>query len=217
MDAMTPLPLRALVVWFVGSLGLSVGLWLCVGSTLGLFFGGLVLAGLLAPFAAAGQTGSLNQLLAGGMICDGVAAVWLVMTMVDPGVALPDWIGAYLVLLALILAELSLWRLTLHLGIGPSAEGVAILAFGLWLTAPVWLLHHLSQTLMQKIIDLHPLFAINSIIQLGVWTESPGAYRIMNLNQDVFYAMPSSSLNCILVHGASGLVLLGLMRAKIRS
>jgi hypothetical protein len=88
-----------------------------------------------------------------------------------------------------------------------SAGGMSVVLLLAWFSAPVWLLHHLQTPAllpwMQRVIDVHPLFAMNAAVPLGVWTESPLAYRILNLNQDVYYTMPGPWLAALL-HAAIG-------------
>jgi hypothetical protein len=57
------------------------------------------------------------------------------------------------------------------------------------------------------LINIHPVFAINSATALSIWTEMPIAYTVMNLNQDVPYTLPSTPVAAILVHGAIGIFL----------
>ncbi len=186
---------------------------MAIGANLGTFLAGLVLVAIAVPLLAAGRRSWLVRLLAAGSIADAAALVWLVVALANEPFTIWQWLKAYLLLLSLALLACGLpglWRLARFSAL--SAGGLTVLLLALWLTAPVWLFHHLQSDAlidwMQRLIDIHPLFAMNATVESGIWTESPLAYRVLNLNQDVFYAMPGGPWKSILFHGVLGALFL---------
>lgn len=214
---------RHLAMLFVAvSLIMAAAGW-AVGVSLGLFFAGLAVCALLAPWAIDEREPIIWQALAVASVTDSIALVWLVVAIADERIALLDWLQAYLLLVSLagfqwsIVATLRRVRLR---GTLPAAAGVMVLL--LWLASPIWLLHHLQTPAllpwMQRVINVQPLLAMNASVPLGVWTESPLAYHMLNLNQDVFYTLPSGPWLSILLHTSSAfaLVAIGAVAAKLR-
>ena len=62
---------------------------------------------------------------------------------------------------------------------------------------------------MQRVINVQPLMAMNSAVPLGVWTESPLAYHMMNINQDVYYTLPTGPWLSIALHVGGAALLAG--------
>ena len=184
---------------------------LVIGVNLGLFFWGMVLATIGVPWVASTGRIGLRQVFTAAGVTDGIALVWLAVCLWDGRVGLLAWFWSYLLLLSLAALLIGIaWPATkVRLGY-PLAAIVGLL----WLSCPVWLMHHLPMAWMQRIIDVHPLFVLNSVTKLGVWTESPIAYRLMNLNQDVYYAMPSTPLWGIAFHGLIGGCLIWINAAR---
>ena len=173
----------------------------CTGMTLGLFLGGLALAAMLLPYALLLGADSWDKWFLGAGVIDGVGLFWLVVILLDGEGTVWQWIGAYGVLLAVCAAQAMVTLLLAR--VLPNrviAAGLGVGMLLVWLGAPVWLSHHLSGASVQRMVEVHPLFAINGVIGWSVWTEAPLAYRVLNLNQDVYYALPSSPLACILLH-----------------
>src|SRR5262245_562969 len=56
----------------------SVGMYAAAGATLGLFFGGILLAALLVPPLGLIRSNTPDRLLVAAGVCDGIAVVWLV-------------------------------------------------------------------------------------------------------------------------------------------
>ena len=182
------------------------------GTTLGLYFGGLLLSVLLVPYAVMAWDSPRHSLLAAACVTDAVATLWLWPVFTDPQIHLWAWLGAYGILLALALFQVALASLLRYIPLSrPSSAGITLLLILLWLTAPIWLFPHLQgPTLLpwiQRLINVHPLFALNAAMPLSIWSEAPIAYMLMNLNQDIPYAMPPSPLAAILLHGAAGIAL----------
>jgi hypothetical protein len=74
---------------------------------------------------------------------------------------------------------------------------------------PFWaaglLMTHDLGTWLQQLVSISPAFALNeSIAPDAPLTHRPLAYRLMNLGQDVSYAMPTSAWPCVLLHAAVG-------------
>jgi hypothetical protein len=209
---------RFLTLCLVGS-GISIMLMgvavLATGLTLGLFFAGLLLAALLVPYLALSGPTLNRQILLAVCVVNAIALIWLLAILLDNTGGLAQWLWAYGILLAAAATQLGLARCLrrVHLPQLTSAALTVLLGL-LWLSSPIWLFHHLETPAqlpwMQRLIDVHPLFALNAAIPWSVWTEAPQAYQILNLNQDVFYAMPASPLPAIAVHSllAGTLILL---------
>jgi hypothetical protein len=203
---------REPLLTFVLTAILMASVALCLGPTLGVFFAGVVLCILILPAVIANRDSLSRRLLLAACVTDAIALVWLVVTLAHEQITIVHWLLAYLLLIAIAVFEFGLSSALsrLRAPVRVSAA-VTILLMLLWLSSPVWLLHHLQTPSllpwMQGIIDVHPLFAMNSAAPLGVWTESPIAYRILNLNQDVYYKLPGV-WRCIAFHAVIGGVLL---------
>ncbi len=211
-----PLAQQHRLRWHVGTVALAVaassGLACAIGAGLGLFLGDLVLCALLAPYAAALWDDPRHGLIASACVIHGIAATWLVAAWVDQGITVREWLGAYAMLLSFGLAMATLVSALRRAGIhAASSAGLAVLMAILWLTVPVWLFPHLQSPgllpWMQRLISIHPVFAINSEIKLTIWSEMPIAYTLTNLNQDVPYSLPASPLAAVLAHGAIALAI----------
>lgn len=180
---------------------------LLLGRTLGSFFAGLALFAILMPLTA--RQRNHGDILSAACITDAIAAVWLVLAFTDPQLRLWNWLAAYVLLLSVALAQWGLLML-LRRYISSAANAVAILLTMLWLSSPIWLLHHLQSAArlpwMQRLIDVHPLFAMNAVVPLAIWTESPMTYQLMNLNQDVPYTMPAGPWRAIALHAGVGIL-----------
>ena len=211
--------LRAVAGPFAVAFGLTVLLWLATGATLGLFFGGLFLAVLLIAFIALPETDLQTRLLRAAGVADAVGLVWLIAVLINGQLSIRQWLACYLILLAVLLLQLGIAARFRRVRLTPlSSASASLFVTLLWLTSPIWLLHHLQTPallpVMHRLIAIHPLFAINSAIPAVIWTESPIAYRLMNLNQDVPYALPGSAIPCVLLHTVAGLILLAVGRTR---
>lgn len=207
----TPWPLH--LATFATVVCITVGLSAIIGPGLGLFLGGLAIACLLAPSAAALWPTRGQGMLAAACVIDGIALVWLYGVWKDPAIGLGQWLGAYGILIAVVLLQVALLLPLARIGLArPSAAGLLAILALLWLMVPVWLIPHLQTPAllpwMHRLIAIHPLFAINSVIPHPIWTELPVAYTLSNLNQDVAYTLPSSPLPAILFHSVPAIVLL---------
>ncbi len=197
---------RAAWVFAATFLGMSL-IAVASGMTLGLFFAGFALCVVAVPWVSASERAWGRQVLMAASVTDAIALVWLIAILIDGGVGLWGWLWAYCVCLGVALMQFGIVQLLRGFGSATSA-GVCTLATLMWIGSPVWLFPHLSNAAVQRVIDLHPLFAINTAIPLSVWTEAPLAYRLLNLNQDVAYSMPAGVWWCVVVHCVVGLALI---------
>ncbi len=192
---------------------------IAAGPTLGAFFGATVLAALLVPGIALSATRPGAVLMRAGGLVDGVGLAWLWL-MFAAEIGFRQWLGAYVVLVALLSLLVGLaWALRrLGASAGVSA-GISAMLGILWLSCPVWLFHHLSSMgadwLVRGIVAVHPLFALNGLLDLGNWTEMGRAYHLLQLNQDVPIALPAAIWASVAVHGVVGVTLWG-AAAKFR-
>ena len=185
--------------------------WLVLGSTLGLFFWGIALSAILVPLLTSLHQNTVEALVRGGAIVDGVGIVWLLTLFVSP-INFGQWLAAYLVLAAFSFAVLSIARVAARIRI--PAGVITILAIA-WLTWPIWLSTHLNATLVRILVPAHPLLALNRIfLDQGIWTQQRLMYQLTTLGQDVPYSLPTSILACVFAHAIIGLALLPLAQWK---
>ena len=214
MNGLAEKPLRHLASLFLAVALVMAGAGMALGASLGFFFAGLALCALLLPWVMAERQPLAAQFLAIVMVTDAIALIWLVMTIADERITLLNWLSAYLLLLSLAGLQWSVVTAGRGLGLrGVLPAASAVLLVMLWLASPAWLLHHLQTPAllpwMQRVINVQPLFAMNSAVPLGVWTESPLAYHMMNLNQDVYYTLPPGSWLSIVSHVGGAALLAG--------
>lgn len=192
----------------------SAGLcYAAAGTSLGLLFGGLIFAALLAPPLVLSETCLMRQCLVAAGIADGIAMVWLAGVF-DSAWSVRQWLTCYLLLAAWVAAlgglVVCLWRCGLG-RITASAAGV-VLAI-LWLTWPVWLSPWLNgrrgEAIAAWLTPPHPMMAINAVVQdqLGIWSQQTLAYHLTNLGQHVAYTLPGGIAVAATVHLTIGLAL----------
>ncbi|HEV8603818.1 MAG TPA: hypothetical protein VGQ99_00545 [Tepidisphaeraceae bacterium] len=189
---------------FLLSLAFSLYFAFTIGRNLGLFFGGLVLASILAPMLTVAEEGLPNRasILAG--IITAIALVWLTCIFNDT-ITLWEWSRATLVLLFYTLAISALAALLAKVRIPPAAVVILSLA---WLSWPVWLAPALhgqsSQRTVAALVVGNPTFAIQGALSRSFpvpWPQHRIAYRLTNIGDDIPYQMPTSILPSILGHG----------------
>jgi hypothetical protein len=179
--------------------------WLA-GASLLTFLAPLALVPALIPQTTAPRR-TLHGLAAMLIICLAIALAWcFILPSPDSDqsgqqhlTSLRWLVGAFAVLAAW--AAL-LWAATAAIIPRPArrrgvlrAAAVTIAAW-LWLAFPIWL----GPTMAERGWDvptwlsaMHPLFAMNSaIVELGIWTQHPLAYKLTPFGQDVTYALPPS-------------------------
>ena len=187
---------------------------LCCGRSLGLvFFNVIVPAVLVLPLAGRGAvmpavaTAAASGLLAGAIVAVAVRA----------GLGAQTAALATALALAVVGTAEILGRLARMADLGRAAGGGLLIA---WLTWPIWMAPHWTNPAVARLLDplvaVHPLLAINGAgLDLGPWSHAPIAYRyLLNLGQDVPYAMPSSAWPAVAVHALTAAVLLGIARAR---
>jgi hypothetical protein len=189
---------------------------LSCGRSLGLVFFGVIVPPLLTlPLAGRGAgrrllvTTALCALLAGGVVA----------ASIRPGLGVQT--AALSAALALAMAGVVeiLARSPRVADFARAMGGIALIA---WLTWPVWMASLWADPAVARWLDplvaIHPLLAINGAgLDLGPWSHAPIAYRyLLNLGQDVPYALPGSAWRAVATHAGAGAVLLGLARYDLR-
>jgi hypothetical protein len=175
------------------------------GMSLGFFFGGVILATLLAPPLLLGERGGWRRAFALAGLIDGVGIIWLVAGW-GAGPSLGERLLCYLLLTAYITplaaAAILLERLTRQAVLASAIVVVLALA---WLAWPIWLSPWLEGQSASRtaawLVPAHPLLTMNGLLRdLGIWSEFPLAYRLTNLNQHVLYRLPGSIWPCVAAH-----------------
>jgi hypothetical protein len=187
------------------SIGSSVACWWAAGTTLGLFFGGLMVVTFLVP-PAVSQDQSIRWMSL-GFACAIVPVLlaWLgaVLKGADP---LLQWVDSMLVLIAYSFAIAMIARLLIEIRVPPVVASAVAVVLGLaWLTWPIWL----SETMLNRglsslaghLVSFSPPLVINGILTgEPAWTERSIAYHLTNLNQDIPISFPTSAWPCALAH-----------------
>jgi hypothetical protein len=177
------------------------------GVSLGLFFGGVAVATLLVPPLAAAERSAGRAVLVPAFVSLGVAVVWLsaLGDLLRPN----QWVACSAVLVAYACALAGACTLLAAARCNrPIAAGLVTVVGLLWLTWPVWLsaalVRPIGESLVGWLVPAHPLFAVNGVLpHFDSWDRYPLAYRQLTvLNQDVFYAMPTTVWPAVLVHAA---------------
>jgi hypothetical protein len=181
------------------------------GVSLGLFFGGAGAATLIVPPLVAAQSRAFGWVSVPFTATLGAAIVWA-FTPVD-ALTWRQWFACSLVLMAYGMSLGGVVALAIALRASHSIAAAIVTILGLlWLTWPVWLSHALlmpaGDTLVAWLVPPHPLFAINGVlIHFDAWDRLPLAYRrLSNLNQDIFYTLPSGVVPTVFVHLLIGLI-----------
>jgi hypothetical protein len=181
---------------FVLSLVVTIACYIAAGLGLGLYLGGIALGMVLASPLVLAHRQRIEQLIAIASVVDGVGVVWLV-AMFRSDVTFAQWLAAYVLLAACVLAAMGV-AIALERLIGAvSASAVTITATLAWLAWPIWLSAWIDAPAVVRVIDwlvpIHPLLAMNGLFQnLGIWGEWPIMYQLTSLGQDVPYSFPSS-------------------------
>lgn len=188
---------------FMGAAGALVCHWV-LGTSLGLFLGGLLLCAIVVPLLVLSEDGLARPLVAAGATVVGAAIVWLWAALnppvVPPGQPPPPWPSldnwarctAVLLAFAAALAGPSLLLRQLRVCRPLAAFLVSLLAVA-WISWPVWLSPWLSGrgSAVAWLVPAHPTLTVNSVVrQLGLWDEQPLAYHLTVLNRDVTYQLP---------------------------
>ena len=162
---------------FVLSLVVAMSCYIAAGSGLGLFLGGIALGMVLAPPLVLAYRQRIEQLIVVASIVDGVGVVWLV-AMFRSDVTFAQWLAAYVLIAACVLAAMGV-AVALERLIGAISASAATITVSLaWLTWPIWLSVWINSSAVVHAIDwlvpIHPLLAMNGLFQsLGIWGEWP--------------------------------------------
>jgi hypothetical protein len=187
--------ITALPPFVIGVVATSACL-VAAGTSLGLYFGGMVIAALTIPALSVRHERVLEASIAAGGAIDGVGIVWLVAVLFS-ATTLGQWLPAFFLLVASGLACFALVMfLRAIFGSTASSAIVVIVAFA-WLSVPIWL----RATAAAHLSVIHPLMALNRVfIEQGVWTQQRLMYQLTSLGQDVPYSLPASIFPCVFAH-----------------
>ncbi len=191
---------------------LVFSLWfaLVIGRNLGLFFGGLILASVLAPLLVVADSDLTRRWSMVAGIVAAIALVWL-SCVINDTITLWEWFRATLVLLIYTLAVAGPAGLLARIHI-PSA---VVVIFSLaWLSWPIWLAPALrgrasAEKVVAGLVAVNPTFAIQgSLLQSFPvpWAQYRIAYRLTNIGDDIPYQMPTSVFSCVLLHGIIAII-----------
>lgn len=220
---MTPMPesLFSSRRWRIYLLGLMMGLLagLCsyqaAGLTLGFFFAAIAMPSLLTPVLAAGQNLWFDRFFVVSGIADGTALI-LLIAVFTPAITFWQWVQLYLLIIAWVVLLGAAVSLLIHWRISRWIASILVtLGAMLWLTWPLWLARLLTQSMVNQLTAVHPLFSVNALVQerLGLWSEQAGvAYALTNLNQDIPQRLPSTPWPAI----AAQLILAAMLLLLIR-
>jgi hypothetical protein len=198
-------PWYVLGFWFLLSLAFSSWFAFVIGRNVGLFFGGLILASVLAPLlVVAEQEISRRLSLVAGVVI-AIAIVWLSCVLNDT-ISLWEWLRVTLVLLIYTFAIVALAGLLCRIRIPPAVVVILSLA---WLSWPIWLAPALrgresSEHTVAMLVAANPTFAIQGALSKSFpvpWAQYRIAYRLTNIGDDIPYQMPTSIAGCLVFHG----------------
>jgi hypothetical protein len=190
---------------FLLSLIFSIWFSIAIGRNLGLFFGGLLLASILAPLLVVVEKELKSRILIVTGIVGAMTIVWLSCVFND-AITLGEWSGAVMVLLVFALAAAALAALFARVRIPPAAVVVVAIA---WLSWPIWLAPALrggqsSERIVGVVVAVNPTFAMQGALAKSFnvpWAQYRIAYRLTNIGDDIPYQMPTSKLGCGFFHG----------------
>ena len=205
---------------FVLSVALTIACYVAADASLGLFFGGTLVATLVAPPIVLAHEMLARRAFAYAGVVDGVGLVWLVAALRSE-TTVGEWLACYVLLAAFVLAVAGFALMLQRLRVNAFFASAAAVVTGLlWLTWPVWLSPWLAgdrgAAVVAWLAPAHPLLAINGVLlHLGAWGEQQLAYHLTNLGQHVPYRLPATALPAIVAHALVGaaLVLLGARRS----
>ncbi len=190
--------------------------WYFAGDGLGMFFGGIIAATVLAPGLILSESGGWkHRILIAGAVADGVGMVWLISLFVSP-ITLAQGLRGYLLLIAWVGALAGMVAILERLTRSRAfTAAVTTLGAAAWIGWPIWLAPALQGTaragLVQRMAAAHPLLVMNSVIpQEGYWIERTYIYHLVSLNQDVALSLPSSIWPAVMIYlalaGLAGLI-----------
>jgi hypothetical protein len=187
---------------FLAATGALV-LLLAAGTTLGLFFGGIILVALILPALVLAEQRWQRQVLAVGAVVLPVAIAWLIP--ISGSLKLAEWAASVALLAAWALGIAGLACLLQRAGLPALfAAAAATLAALLWLSWPIWLAPWVYDAhVAARLIAPHPLLALNGILRGWYalpWAQHALAYPLTNLGDDVPYRLPTSIWPALLLH-----------------
>ncbi|HEV7301489.1 MAG TPA: hypothetical protein VGN72_19150 [Tepidisphaeraceae bacterium] len=177
--------------------------WFFAGPTMGLAFAGFGIVTLMVPTGAldrSGTTGSLKQptqvLLVQVAIVLPVLVAWACATVVGA------WDGGALaglmVLLVTYASAIAMTACLLALVVPRAITSSFMTVVGIaWLAWPIWTAPWMGESSANRLIAVHPLFAVNRVTGLIPWPQHEVIYGLTRLGQDVPYALPSSALGAV--------------------
>lgn len=199
-------PCRALLIPFAAAAVATILCYAATGASLGLIFGGVAFALILAPPLVLAHDSKWQRAFALAGVIDGVGVIWFVAIFASP-LSFLQWLQCYLLLaatvfaFALIAISLRSFRVEASL-----ACAIPIVISLLWLSWPLWLSPWLGEQIGSRIVEwlarLHPLLSMNGVLQadFGVWTQSRVLYNLTTLGQDVPYSFPSTVAAAVIFH-----------------
>jgi hypothetical protein len=184
--------LRPTITFFLSVLIVG-SCYLFSGNALNLIFGSVLLAVFIVipPSASAGQMP--GALLIGLSAVLGIALGWLAPVFAGV-ISARQWYQCGLVM-GTLLVPISAVAYLVAILTRSRPAGIAIVTVTTlaWLSFPIWLAVPLTGSQLNWSTRLHPLFAINHVLNsLGIWTEQQRAYSLTTFGQDVQYQMPRS-------------------------
>jgi len=219
------LPKPSLRLMLAGAPGLllgaicALGCYLAAGSQLGLYFGGIITATLIAPPLVLAETDWRDRGIALAAIILGIAIVWLVPVL-SRNVTFTAWFSSTLVLASYSLALASLAAVLHRIGVGAAAaSAMAIVAGIAWLSWPFWLCPWLTSgnraDVVEWLMKPHPLLSINGALREtypACWLRDKHkiAYTLANVLNDIPYELPRGVLRAVLIHLGIGAILTSL-------
>lgn len=179
-------------------------LLLCRSITTGLplYFSTFAILALIIPAATLSQSTLSRQALRAAAPVDAIALL-LLPAFFSNTITLSQWFLFYVLLTVYAAALWGCARLLAAVRIAPPlAAALTIVISFAWLTWPLWTSALLTAPVAAWLIPPHPIFATNSLLHppFGIWTESPFAYRMTTLNQDIPYSLPATLLPALLIH-----------------
>ena len=195
---------------FLVSFLFSIWFAFTIGRNLGLFFGGLVLASILAPLLAIAES-ELNRrvsIVIASVVA--IALVWL-SCVANDAITLGEWARAAVVLGSFALAAASVAALLAKIRIPPAVAVIVAIA---WLSWPIWLAPALrgresSERIVGRMVAANPIFAMQGALLKAYnvpWAQYRIAYRLTNIGDDIPYQMPTSIAPSVILHGAIGVI-----------